>query len=378
MHAVVYALVPLTVSHYTSSPALSGLSWFVCLNASFLSIACREYYTVDVLSSYYISILTFILYMWYVRGPQSIRKRRILHWFEADALEDSDFMSTTATSFNHSITSFAPTALQRMEDDAVNHARGFTRKQQYTHIALTLGTSACLCGGAAVLMMTVNGIANDQRPLEKRLPDPIMDALPSIPQRAADVLLYSLLTLVALAAMTHEQRFAIVRRNAFTYGVILLLRCLTVGATFPPDPSPSCASRDHAAGVTCGDLIFSGHTVVFLQCTFIVVRYFKKTWLTILVSCYTTIGLLVVIGSELHYTRDVLIAIVVVSMIYNIQMTMYMDRVDRVLRYRLLEWFERDYYFVIANKADAATGTYGDIDNDNEVQVNRTVPQLTP
>eukprot|EP00759_Apiculatamorpha_spiralis_P020216 PhF_6_TR25672/c0_g1_i1/m.36166 len=349
MHAVVYALLPITVTSYTESTPLAVGSWFVNLTAAITCIACREYYTVDVLSSFYMTIMIYIVYMWYVRSPSAINRWKLLAWFEGDALEVDTDLGDSFASHN----SFAPTVLQRMEEDVICNAQGYTKKQQYTHIALALGGTAALTGAAAATMMAINGYANEERPLEDALGDPVMELLAplELPQRAADVMLYSLMGIVCLGAAFHRQRVAILRRNAFTYGVMLFMRCFTVPATFPPDPSPSCVTRDHAPGVTCGDLIFSGHTIVFMLCTFIVVRYVKRWWATILVSIYTTIGLTVVIGSRLHYTRDVLIALVIVIMAYNIQYTMYMDRPDRVLRYKILEWFERDYYFYVGQDA---------------------------
>jgi len=363
MHPQIYSLTALSVSRYTMSLLLSVGTWIITTLASLVAIACREYYTVDVLSSYFITILTFTLYMWYVRGPHSIQKRPLLMWFEADFIQYEILSPNNTEDEGDSESVLSPTrgedAMQSLTQEYVSAVKRFTLAERNRHRLLALSAATALCGAAVTLMFVLNHVADIERPIRKRLHDPLMEFLAPLhlPQYSADVLLYALLGAVLVAALCHPMRCAILRRNALTYAIIILLRCLTVPATFPPDPSPMCQSRNHPVNTGCGDIIFSGHTVTFLLCAFAVHRYWRRPWLTSLVMTYTAAGLLAIIGSRFHYTRDVLIGFVICCLVYTIQYTMYMDRPDRVVRYRALEWFERDYYFALLEEAEESAAT---------------------
>lgn len=192
--------------------------------------------------------------------------------------------------------------------------------------------------------------------------------------------------------LLHPQRFMILRRVLFLLGILFFMRAITVTATQLPDASPTCQAQftDPVRGayksqpmypkalfrawkvlwhpmthVTCGDMVFSGHTTVLFLCHMIFRRYCKAKHLKVKVlyraahtpesvcaaarsiSLVYAIGAaLVIIGTRLHYTLDVLVAIFITCSVFN--------RYHSYLRYKklsargwfpglfLLRWFEAE------------------------------------
>ena len=60
----------------------------------------------------------------------------------------------------------------------------------------------------------------------------------------------------------------------------------------------------------CGDLLFSGHTLVMVTCSLAIAYYLPKRWTLLqwIPHTATCFGLLCMIISRTHYTIDILIA----------------------------------------------------------------------
>jgi len=120
----------------------------------------------------------------------------------------------------------------------------------------------------------------------------------------------------------HKKGLTIIRRFMIVHGISALLRCATLVTTSYPDPSQVCRGYQPAdtpavflktvvtntALVTCGDLMPSGHTLVFV---ILALSWHKHTkymekcffWVLALAGCLS------LIITRMHYTNDVLIAI---------------------------------------------------------------------
>ena len=153
--------------------------------------------------------------------------------------------------------------------------------------------------------------------------------------------------------LIHPQRLLVLRRMMAVFGFINFLRAICVVSTSLPDASPRCQAQFsdphtgaykrrpmftqrmfHRAGllllepsqhISCGDMIFSGHTVFLVMCCMVfdtycnkrecdtpLVRYLSVKSLTafkILIYACTGAGIFAIIGTRLHYTLDVLIAV---------------------------------------------------------------------
>lgn len=207
-----------------------------------------------------------------------------------------------------------------------------------------------------------------------------------------DKLCYWLIIATCIFVALHPQRFMILRRSLVILGSVLLLRGTCVLATQLPDASPTCQAQfsDPVRGayktqkmypaalyrawrvlwaptkhVTCGDMVFSGHTTVLFLCHMIFRRYCKAKWVQTkvifraahvseelctavrwLTLLYVCAGSLAIVGTRLHYTLDVLIAIFVTCSVFN--------RYHSYLRYKklaargwlpflfVLRWFEAE------------------------------------
>ncbi|CAM9978336.1 unnamed protein product [Discosporangium mesarthrocarpum] len=165
-----------------------------------------------------------------------------------------------------------------------------------------------------------------------------------------DVLVAFLGRAGCLFSLCHPQRLKIIRRICMIFGMVLLMRAVSVSVTVLPDASPVCRERfsqlweenlfpgafmeaarfawSPTSMVTCGDMIFSGHTSCLMMVALVFRKYcrakklqtkviFKDFHVTeqlcsmirLAVYGYVGIGCLVIIGSKLHYTLDVLLAI---------------------------------------------------------------------
>jgi len=125
-----------------------------------------------------------------------------------------------------------------------------------------------------------------------------------------------------LRCLFHDKGITIIRRFLFIHGTTALLRCICLVATSYPDPSRLCNGYTppetqslfwqqtviHTGFLTCGDLMFSGHTLVYILIAMLWHKYFSLVeklimWAMMLFSCVS------LVATRMHYTDDVLIAI---------------------------------------------------------------------
>lgn len=376
MYEVQYVLGALFVQFYSARTWLRFLSWVVSIVGLMLLIPTHALYTVDMLCGVFAALGPFLIYHWYVRTTTSITNRRCLRWFESDATDGRVlFEAAGATTSGTLAAASESTFLYQNIDDPsrdyhlehfrhptlevgerithmealIDEAEALPEKWKLFYPIFSSGVVCAFGGGMAFMNLIGMHAADEQRPIGIPLPDDfIYNILPQVPDHTADVLLYIQVVSVLLFTLASKWRFTILRRTALAYGIIMACRCLTVPATFPPDPSPVCAHRQHPEGTTCGDLIFSGHTVAFLMSAFVVSKYTKPNWLEAGTWAFTTCGLLAVVTSRLHYTRDVVTAILVIVTVFHLLDQSIYQRPDRVLHNKLIRYIELDHYIVLA------------------------------
>lgn len=154
---------------------------------------------------------------------------------------------------------------------------------------------------------------------------------------------------ICLAAL-HPRRFMLFRRLFTIVGLVLLMRAVSVTVTVLPDASPVCQAKSNtpqdsnmfpkvllqavqfvvspSSIITCGDMVFSGHSSALMMCALTFSKYCRVKHLSTkvfirsialsenylrplrrLVYMYCMVGFLIIIGSRLHYTLDVVLAI---------------------------------------------------------------------
>jgi len=180
-----------------------------------------------------------------------------------------------------------------------------------------------------------------------------VDYVPSYGLPDSMVSFLTVVTLIFVAV--HPKRLQILRRSIVILGIMMWLRALCVSFTQLPDASPVCYEQftdpvkgaykreavfpraffrawkffwDPTNHVTCGDMIFSGHTTFLMlfamtfkqycRADYMETRCFIRATLTPEWLCklarwsvyvYVAIGAVLIIGTRLHYTLDTAIAL---------------------------------------------------------------------
>lgn len=162
-----------------------------------------------------------------------------------------------------------------------------------------------------------------------------------------DSILGVLVFSTTLFALTRRCRWLILRRFSVIYGSLALLRTFTVFSTQLPDSAEKCKTLtpsttalsaldyylvfEKAMGmmipvgsVTCGDMIFSGHSVLMMLCALTWHTYYKVipgalsiNKVKVVIWILAGAGMLLVILSRMHYTLDVLLAIYLALTVWN-------------------------------------------------------------
>jgi len=185
------------------------------------------------------------------------------------------------------------------------------------------------------------------------LPDIILDNVPHIPWafEMTELTGMTLMAIWILMIMFHKHRFIIARRFFAIAGTIFLLRCVTMLITSlsvpgvhldcKPRPYGSWANRLRNAYIiwsgaglsvqgvrTCGDYMFSGHTVSLTLLNFFITEYTSRriyflhtfTWLC---NCF---GVFFILAAHEHYSIDVFVAFYITSRLFLYYHTLVNNR----------------------------------------------------
>jgi len=175
------------------------------------------------------------------------------------------------------------------------------------------------------------------------LPDIILDNIPHIPWafEMCEVTAMMLFIVWCLVVLFHKHRFIIMRRFFSLCGTIFLLRCITMLITSLSVPGThlECTPRPYGdiwnkiqsaysiwsgggmtlQGVrTCGDYMFSGHTVTLTLLNFFITEYTSKriyilhtfTWIC------NVFGVFFILAAHEHYSIDVFVAFYITSRLF--------------------------------------------------------------
>jgi len=144
----------------------------------------------------------------------------------------------------------------------------------------------------------------------------------------ADALTYPfpLITLGTLALLTKSpDRWIIIRRFFWLTGWLYFVRGILISVTTMPNPAgPSCKviQAENVGGTfhllmhlisgkykSCTDMIFSGHTTILVSCMLTWQLYSHNRLVLIYIYLHTALGVFFVLASRLHYTVDIILAI---------------------------------------------------------------------
>lgn len=216
------------------------------------------------------------------------------------------------------------------------------------------------------------------------LPDLILDNVPLIPWAffASEAIGIALLTIVFIILTFHKYRMIIFRRMCSLGGTIFLLRSITMLITslsVPGDHIECKAARYgslenklygawnilsgvglYASGVrTCGDYMFSGHTVWLTLTAHFISEYTptKMYWLHTLTWVMNLFGLFFILGSHEHYSIDVFVGFYITSRLFlyyhslaNNKALFQRDHRRVKIWFPMLSYFESNIHSIVPNE----------------------------
>lgn len=206
------------------------------------------------------------------------------------------------------------------------------------------------------------------------LPDIFLDNIPHIPWAFhISELCGSILLLIWLSVLLfHKHRFILFRRFNSLCGTVYLLRCVTMLITSLSVPGIhlSCAPREysnwyakfnqafviwHNVGLSirgvrsCGDYMFSGHTVALTMMNFFITEYTPRRlyWLHTFTWLLNIFGIFFILSAHEHYSIDVFIAFYITSRLFMYYHTLSNNSVAHKCpgKRRTRVWFPMFSYF---------------------------------
>uniref|UniRef100_A0A671RTD5 Sphingomyelin synthase-related protein 1 n=1 Tax=Sinocyclocheilus anshuiensis TaxID=1608454 RepID=A0A671RTD5_9TELE len=225
-------------------------------------------------------------------------------------------------------------------------------------------------GFMSFVMVIVHERVPDMR-MYPPLPDIFLDSVPRIPwafamAEACGVILCSVWLLVLLL---HKHRSILLRRLCNLMGTVFMLRCITMFVTSLSVPGQhlQCTGKIYGGmwaklqravaiwsgfgmtltGVqTCGDYMFSGHTVVLTMLNFFVTEYTPRSWNFIhtLSWVLNLFGIFFILAAHEHYSIDVFIAFYITTRLFLYYHTLANTRAYQQSR-RARIWFPMFSFF---------------------------------
>uniref|UniRef100_A0A8C2S1I9 Sphingomyelin synthase-related protein 1 n=1 Tax=Capra hircus TaxID=9925 RepID=A0A8C2S1I9_CAPHI len=203
------------------------------------------------------------------------------------------------------------------------------------------------------------------------LPDIFLDSVPRIPWAFAmtEVCGMILCYIWLLVLLLHKHRSILLRRLCSLMGTVFLLRCFTMFVTSLSVPGQhlQCTGKVYGSvweklhrafaiwsgfgmtltGVhTCGDYMFSGHTVVLTMLNFFVTEYTPRSWnfLHTLSWVLNLFGIFFILAAHEHYSIDVFIAFYITTRLFLYYHTLANTRAYQQSR-RARIWFPMFSFF---------------------------------
>lgn len=283
------------------------------------------------------------------------------------------------------------------ENETFNLSRGYQSSQhpqQSQHFDAEIWkTVLSFCYAFSVFLMTsfVMVVVHDRVPdMDKYppLPDIFLDNIPYTPWafQACEVIAVCLASIWGLVMLFHKHRFILLRRMFSIIGTVYLLRCISMLITSLSVPSAhlQCEGKMYGdnwsrmrrtmeiwmgmgmtlSGVrTCGDYMFSGHTVCITLLNFFITEYtpretkYLSYYLHTLTWVANMFGLFFILAAHEHYSIDVFIAFYISSRLFlyyhvlaNNKSLMLRDKNRRRIWFPLFSFFESKCDGIVINE----------------------------
>jgi len=205
------------------------------------------------------------------------------------------------------------------------------------------------------------------------LPDIVLDNVPLIPWafKMCEVTALILGVVLAIVLFFHKHRVIVIRRMAGLCGTVFLLRCVTMFVTSLSVPGIhlECSGKLYGDtwakiqrafvilfgfglsvnGVrTCGDYMFSGHTVSITLLNFFITEYTPAHMYYLHTCCWVLnmFGIFFILAAHEHYSIDVVIAFYISSRLFLYYHTLANTRALKCIdSKRTRVWFPLFWFF---------------------------------
>ncbi|XP_077291325.1 sphingomyelin synthase-related protein 1-like isoform X2 [Arctopsyche grandis] len=245
----------------------------------------------------------------------------------------------------------------------------------------------------AVVMVIVHDKVPDMKKYPP-LPDLFLDNVPHIPWAfdMCEITGSILMAIWMVVLLFHKHRFILLRRFFALSGTVFLLRCITMLITSLSVPGGhlKCAPRSYPSDVelysnwsrrlsqayaiwtgagmsvrgvrTCGDYMFSGHTVALTLLNFFITEYTSRSLyvLHIVTWLMNMFGIFFILAAHEHYSIDVFIAFYITSRLFlyyhtlsNNQALMQGDSLRTRIWFPLLSFFESEVDGIVPNEYES-------------------------
>ncbi|CAH1183664.1 unnamed protein product [Phaedon cochleariae] len=251
-------------------------------------------------------------------------------------------------------------------------------------------------------------IVHDRVPDMKKyppLPDIFLDNVPHIPWAfdMCEVTGTILFTMWLIVLLFHKHRFILMRRFFALSGTVFLLRCVTMLITSLSVPGAhlQCEPRNYPTGGnslfgdlakklsqayliwrgagmsiqgvrTCGDYMFSGHTVALTMLNFFITEYTPRHiyYLHTLSWMMNMFGIFFILAAHEHYSIDVFVAFYISSRLFlyyhtlsNNQALMQRDSTRTRVWFPLFSYFESSVEGIVPNQYETPNEIVSNICN---------------
>lgn len=245
---------------------------------------------------------------------------------------------TAPPSLNHDYSAAHAQAVEKVKSCCV----GGSCSYDMTRVVFSAFYLLCVWFITAYVMAVVHDRVPDKTTYPP-LPDLVLDNLPHIPWafEMAEMMIMTLSAIFFCIALFHRHRWIMLRRFCGITGSVFLLRCVTMlvtslsvpGTHLKCDVSVGSSHEEklqHAwkiishfalsvSGVrTCGDYMFSGHTVILTILNYFINDYTPPSWkglhtFTWLLNCF---GMFFILAGHEHYSIDVFVAFYISSRLF--------------------------------------------------------------
>ncbi|XP_064539890.1 ceramide phosphoethanolamine synthase [Drosophila montana] len=279
--------------------------------------------------------------------------------------------------------------------DAQQEKSKLLEAPEYFKTAISLGYSFMVTWITSFVMVIVHERVPDMKRYPP-LPDIFLDNVPHIPWafNMCEITGSLLFTIWLIVLIFHKYRMVLLRRFFALAGTVFLLRCVTMLITSLSVPGThlQCNQKDFAIddpnvdvfgalvirmtrayriwsglgmsiqGVrTCGDYMFSGHTVALTLLNFFITEYTPRNlyFLHTLTWLLNMFGIFFILAAHEHYSIDVFVAFYITSRLFlyyhtlaNNRALMQSDSTRTRIWFPMFSYFESSVEGIIPNEFD--------------------------